>query len=62
MRPLEQDLTPEQRAFETATPAQQQAMIRERNESATDWYGWCRKCGQKLVGRLADLRAHDCGS
>lgn len=32
------------------------AKMREANEKATDWFGYCRKCGKRREGSLADLR------
>lgn len=28
------------------------------NEAATDWYAFCRKCGKKITGTLAQMREH----
>lgn len=41
------------------TPAAQKRLT-AFNERQTDWYGFCRKCGQKLTGTLAEIRAHAC--
>lgn len=30
------------------------------NEKADDWYGTCRKCGEKVRGTLAKMREHIC--
>lgn len=32
----------------------------EANAKATDWWGVCRLCGQKVTGTLKDLMAHKC--
>lgn len=48
-------LTEDQIAFEADTPEGKAARIKKRDAEAKDWYGYCRGCGNKIVGTLQQL-------
>lgn len=34
--------------------------VRKFQEETEEWYATCKKCGVKLKGTLAQMRAHTC--
>lgn len=52
-------MTPEE--FEKLDPAAQQAAVEHHNENVRQYWVYCRVCGKKHFGTLAELRRLGCG-
>lgn len=40
--------------------AQHTERLNEHNAGLDDWYARCRRCGERLRGKLSTLREHRC--
>lgn len=46
----------------TAARAKAAERLAVAAETQADWWGICRRCGEKLEGSLAALKEHSCGT
>lgn len=46
--------------FEKLSRDRQLEVIHHNDEEVREWYGWCRACKHKIIGKLKDIRGKPC--